>query len=71
MAPATIRLKSKMNAAEKALAPITKHAADIGKVADAEQIGETATTEYKKAESDGEDRQQEAANYESAWGDRG
>ena len=75
LAPASIRLKSKMNAVEKAIAPITKRAKQVGMTADAEQVGETVTKEAQKAHTEGlnakERQEKERREYLAAWAELG
>jgi hypothetical protein len=60
LAPASLRLKSQMNAVEKAIAVPTKHADKIGKAMNVEQVGEYAT-KAKSAQA------QEAQAFNDAW----
>lgn len=72
IAPASLRLKSEMNIVEKAIAPATKRAQEIGLVADGEQIGEALAGEGKKiGESQKAKRDAEYQEFLAAWGERG
>lgn len=55
IAPPSLRLKSQMNAVEKAIAPATKNAHHIGRAADVEQSAEAFAGQYDEKLSDKDD----------------
>ena len=67
LAPATLRLASKMNPVEKAIAPITKKAPTIGKAMGIEQAGEYASSKLDKSSKPHDEVAQNQAEYSEAW----
>ena len=65
MAPAALRLASKLNPVEKTIAPVTKRADKVGKAMNVEQVGEYAGNQVGRVAP--ADANKEVEEFHQAW----